>query len=77
MATAVHGRLQTPKNDKGERKDIMLMTTAADVIVSQDSTGENVMLDEKLVQIVPQYTDAQPSFACLWARPAEHLANKA
>lgn len=75
MAEKIHGRLQTPKDENGKRKDIFLMTGAEDVVVKDDESGELLMLDEKLQQVVPQVTDTKPNFACLWARPAQHLSD--
>ena len=64
MPEKIIGRLQTPADENGERKDIHLITTTDEVITPDGST-----LTEKMTQTGIQVSDTKPSFACTWFKP--------
>ena len=64
MAEKISMRLQTPPDENGKRKDIHLVTSAEEVIVS-----EGVSLSDKLNQIASiQIQENKPTFPCIWAK---------
>ena len=64
MAEKISGRLQTPVDDNGKRKDIHLITTTDEVI-----TADGEVLTDKLEQTKVQITANQPDFSCIWFKP--------
>ena len=69
MSEKISMRLQTPPDEKGNRKDIHPITTTDEVIVNPDSK-DSTTLSEKLNQISGiQIQETQPKFPCIWAKP--------
>ena len=64
MAEKISGRLQTPVDSNGNRKDIHLITTTDEVI-----TPDGVTLTEKMRETNIQISTDKPSFACTWFKP--------
>ena len=67
MATKITGRLQTPTDENGQRKDIHLITTTDEVIVNPESANP-VTLTERLDQISSiVIKGSKPAYPCVWA----------
>lgn len=72
MADKIKGRLQTPIDETtGERKDIHLITTSDEVLVS-DTNNETKTLTDVLknlhTNIVISSVDSKPTYPTLWFR---------
>lgn len=79
MAEYIVGRLQTPADKNGKRKDIHLLTSAdciiippknnADADTDPDEDEKNKLtLDEKIKQLTIQVNTGKPEYQCMWAR---------
>ena len=56
VATKIAGRLQTPPDESGKRKDIHLINTTDEVIVNPDA-DDSMTLTEKLEEMQNIYTN--------------------
>jgi hypothetical protein len=68
MASIV-GKLQTPADDNGVRKDIHLITEANAVIVDDDNTLGDWIQEHHNGGV--EISSAQPSKPCIWRKPVE------
>ena len=64
MAEKISGRLQTPADSNGIRRDIHLITTTDEVISEDGKT-----LTEKIREASIQISTEKPAFACSWFKP--------
>ena len=60
------GRLQTPQDSNGERKDIHLITDADAVLIDDNSTLTDY-IEKNGLGI--QMQEEQPTSACFWIKP--------
>lgn len=74
MSGKIKGRLQTPVDGSGNRKDIHLITTSDEVLVP-DGANEPKILTDVLGDIHTSFVissiDDQPSFPTVWFRTNE------
>lgn len=62
MADVIIGRLQTPADDNGVRKDIHILTGIEAVVVDEGKT-----LKDKLPELEVQISSVEPDFSSIWA----------
>lgn len=62
MSDVVVGRLQTPSDENGVRKDIHILTGIEAVVVDNTKT-----LKDKLPELEVQISNVEPSFPSIWA----------
>lgn len=69
MSDKIKGRLLTPENSKGERKDIHLITTSDEVLVP-NSSGEMEILSDVLDELKKssdiEVGSVKPTHSALW-----------
>lgn len=76
MAEFITGRLQTPADDAGKRKDIHIFTSVDCVLLnpktspdgSLDDEANKTTLEEKLQQLTFQVNTGKPEFPSIWAK---------
>ena len=61
MADKISGRLQTPKDAYGNRKDIHLVTTT-DEVIAPDGKSMTEHMKEGSIQV----GSTKPTFPCMW-----------
>lgn len=71
MADKIKGRLQTPIDSNGERKDIHLITTSDEVLVPDGQNEPKVLtnvLNNMHTNIVISSVDRKPTYPTVWFR---------
>ena len=61
MADKISGRLQTPKDAYGNRKDIHLITTTDEVLAPDGRP-----MTEHIREVIIQIGTTKPTFPCMW-----------
>lgn len=73
MSEKIRGRLQTPEDSEGNRKDIHLITTSDEVLVPDSDSNEHKILTDVLNDIHTNIVigTTKPNYSTLWFRTNE------